>query len=222
MTSTISRSIIAATLSVVFVTSCNPKPAGQEPVVPVNGLFVLPLSLNLLTGEKSQLAATLFTQGTATDSSSSTTWVSGNATIATVSATGRVSALAPGRTTITGTSAGKSATVQLVVQAPGLQLLPLTMQLTYFEPAAAPADAGADFDGGVPRYDSDSFVANRLNADGTRTNIASSMLWGSSDPAVASVVPDGGVVTAVGEGECVITGFIDGETVTGNVVVTPE
>lgn len=222
MTSTFSRRIIVATLGVVFVSSCNPKPAGQEPVVPLNGLFVLPLSLNLLTGEKSQLAATLFTNGTATDSSTSTTWVSGNATVATVSDTGRVSALAPGRTTVTGTSAGKSGTVQVVVEAPGLQLLPVTMQLSYFEPAEGPADAGADYDGGVPRYDSDSFVANRLNMDGTRTNIASSMLWGSSDPSVASVVPDSGVVTAVSEGECVITGLIDGETVTGTVVVTAE
>ena len=57
MTSTISRRVLLATLSVVLVTSCNPRPAGQEPVVPVDGLFVLPLSLNLLTGERSQLSS---------------------------------------------------------------------------------------------------------------------------------------------------------------------
>ncbi|MDP3504113.1 MAG: Ig-like domain-containing protein [Myxococcales bacterium] len=222
MTSTISRSVLLATLSVVLVTSCNPRPAGQEPVVPLDGLFVLPLSLNLLTGERSQLSSTQFKNGEATSTTSTTAWSSANPAVATVSATGRVSAETPGRTTITGTVEGKTATVQVVVSAPSLQLLPLTMQLAYFEPAPAPDDAGADYDGGVPRYDSDSFVANRLDADGGRTNIASSMLWGSSDPSVASVVPDSGVVTAVGEGECVITGFLDGETVTGNVVVTPD
>jgi trimeric autotransporter adhesin len=222
MISTISRKMLLATLSVALVSSCNPKPAGQEPLVPLNGLFVLPLSLNLLTGESSQLLSTQFADGVATSATANTTWSSANSTIAKVTAKGLVTAEAPGRTTITGTSQGKTATVQVVVSSPSLQLLPLTLRLSYFEPKPAPADAGADYDGGVPRYDSDSFIANRLNADGTRTNIAGTLNWGSSDPSVASVVPDSGVVTAVGEGECVVTGFIDGETVTGNVVVTPD
>ncbi|MDP3233818.1 MAG: Ig-like domain-containing protein [Myxococcales bacterium] len=221
MISTTSRSLVLATLSVVFVSSCEPKPAGQEPVVPLNGLFVLPLALNLLTGETGQLSSTQFKNGEATSTTATTTWASASAAIATVSTTGEVTAQAPGRTTITGTVDGETVTVQVVVSSPALQLLPLTMHLSFYEPPEPEPDAGP-VDAGVARYDSDSFVANRLNMDGTRTNIASSMLWGSSDLSVASVVPDSGVVTAVGEGECVITGFIDGETVTGTVVVTPD
>ncbi|MBE2253562.1 MAG: Ig-like domain-containing protein [Myxococcus sp.] len=213
--------LVLLALLVAFVTSCNPKPAGQEPVVPLNGVFVLPRSLTLLTGETSQLSAQRFQNGEAADVTSTATWTSGNTGVVTVSGTGLVTALAPGRTTLTGAVEGASSSVQVVVESPALQLLPLTMTLTYYEPPAPDPDAGP-VDAGVARYDSDVFVANRLNADGTRTNIASSLLWGSSNPSVASVVPDSGVVTAVSEGECVITGFIDGETVTGRVVVTPE
>lgn len=206
-------------LAILF--ACNPKPVGVEPFTPLDALLVLPLSVNMITGTTAQLGAQRFKDGTGTDKTASTVWASQNTNVVTVSSKGRLTAVNPGRTTVKGTVDGVSASVQVVVEAPGLQLLPITMSLEY-QPVNKFPDGGIKTyeDGGTGEfYGSDKFVANLLADDGSRSDVSDQMLWGSSDPSIAEVT-DGGRVTAVSEGEATITGIYKGQTVTGTVSVS--
>ncbi len=202
--------LLIAPLAAVLALSCEPKPAGQESFTYFDGVLLLPLSVNMLTGTTAQLGAQRFKDGTGTDKTADTTWSSSDNSVVTVSTKGRLTAKAPGRTTVKGTVDGKSASVQVIVEAPALQLLPVHMDLEYLQPT----------DGGDPHdFGSQKYVANLLLEDGGRTDVSDQMLWGSSDTSVASVT-DGGVVTAVGAGDAVITGIYEGQTVLGDVTVS--
>lgn len=202
--------LLIVPLALALSFSCEPKPAGQTPFTPLDALLVLPLSVNMVTGTTAQLGAQRFKDGTGTDRTADAVWASTDSNVVTVSTKGRLTAKNPGRTTVKGTVDGVSATVQVVVEAPGLQLLPVNMSLEYLQPT----------DGGDPHdFGSQKYVANLLLEDGGRSDVSDMMLWGSSDPSVASVT-DGGVVTAVSAGEAVITGIYEGQTVLGNVSVS--
>jgi uncharacterized protein YjdB len=209
--------LLIVPLAILF--ACNPKPVGLEPFAPLDALLVLPLSVNMLTGTTAQLGAQRFKDGTGTDKTAAATWMSNDTNVVTVSSKGLLTAVNPGRTTVKGTVEGASATVQVIVEAPGLQLLPQTIFLEYRPALTRNPDGGlpvADF----PRVTtSDTFTANLLLEDGGRINVADRMIWGSSNPGAATV-EDGGVVTSTGVGDAVITGILDGEAVTANVSVS--
>ncbi len=83
--------------------------------VPVALVTVSPASVTVLVGQTVQLTATPKDAGGNPLAGRSVAWSSGNATVATVSGSGLVTARAAGSTTITATSEGQSGTASLTV-----------------------------------------------------------------------------------------------------------
>ena len=85
--------------------------------VPVATVTVTPATANVVVGATQQLTATTLDANGAVLASRVVTWASSDATKATVSASGLVTAVAAGSTTITATSEGKSGTSAITVTA---------------------------------------------------------------------------------------------------------
>lgn len=79
----------------------------------VTGIGVTPASLSILENDKVQLTATLYPQG----ATGTITWASSDTSVATVSATGEVTAVAAGSATITATCETYSDTCAVIVTA---------------------------------------------------------------------------------------------------------
>jgi uncharacterized protein YjdB len=79
----------------------------------VTGIGVTPASLSILENDKVQLTATLYPQG----ATGTITWASSDTSVATVSATGEVTAVAAGSATITATCETYSDTCAVTVTA---------------------------------------------------------------------------------------------------------
>ena len=90
------------------------------PPAPVASVSIAPTSVSLQTGATSQLTATLRDASNNVLSGRVVTWSSANGSIALVSSTGLVTAVAPGTVQITATSETKTGTSTITVQAPQL------------------------------------------------------------------------------------------------------
>jgi uncharacterized protein YjdB len=141
-------------------------------------------------------------QATGTYSDSSThsitnavTWVSSNKSVATVSSNGVVSAQGAGTATITATQNGISGSQGLVVTSS--QVTSITISSTNSSPKVAEAT-------------SVQLTATGTFADGTTQNLTSVATWTSSNPAIATVSRNGGVVTGVAPGTVNVTAAFNG------------
>src|SRR5207244_13004142 len=85
---------------------------------PVATVSVSPASINLQTGQTSQLTPTLKDANGNVLTARAVTWSSDNGSVATVNATGLVTASGVGTATITATSEGKSGTASVTVTEP--------------------------------------------------------------------------------------------------------
>ena len=128
-------------------------------------------------------------------------WSSNNESVATVSATGMVTALSPGGAIISATSEGRTTPASVTVAAipvASVQLQPRTLTLINGQTAelqAQPLDAN-----GKP-------LVGRL------------ILWFTNNAAVATV-SDNGLVTAQSPGSAIITATVEGKSETSTVTVT--
>ncbi|HEV8364257.1 MAG TPA: Ig-like domain-containing protein [Gemmatimonadaceae bacterium] len=171
------------------------------PVVPaVTGISVTPGSATLIKGQTAQLSAVV----TANDPSVATTvtWASSNAAVATVSATGLVTAVAPGAATVTATSTANAnfkAGAQITVTGSGIRSV-----------RVSPDNAI------VPTGSTLQLVAN-VDAD---AGVARTVTWTSTNTAVATVSATG-VVTGVSAGTTTIVAAstVDA-SVTGAAAIT--
>jgi uncharacterized protein YjdB len=169
--------------------------------VPVASVTVTPSSASLRVGASVQLSAATKDSANNVLNGRSVTWSSSAPTVATVSASGLVSAVAVGSATITAMSEGKSGTAAIAVSV---------------VPVAAVAVAPAS-------------VALRVGAtaqlSATATDSANNVLtgrvvtWSSSAPAVATVSATG-LVSAVAAGSATITATSEGKSGTAAVSVT--
>ena len=167
--------------------------------IAAQSVSVSPTQQTLRPGDSLQLTATVLPPET---TNKTVTWTSNNTSVATVSSSGLVSAASPGSATITATTSNaKTATCQITVESPvtGVTLSENSLAL----------NAGG---------------SAQLTATVLPTNAANkNVVWTSADPAVATVSADG-LVSAVGNGQTVITvttedgGYTDTCTVT---VTTP-
>ena len=123
--------------------------------------------LSLAKGKSVQLSASV-SPSNATNKT--VTWSSSDASVASVTGTGYVSAVKAGTAAITASAGGKSASVSVVVKAAGSVPVPVSMVSVSGSPTVSPANA---------------------------TNKA--VVWGSLDPSVAMVGADG-TVTGVKAG----------------------
>src|SRR4029079_15609865 len=84
-------------------------------LAPVNTVTVLPNPSSTFVGFTTTLTATLKDANGNTQTGRTVTWQSSNTTVASVNSSGVVTGLAPGTSTITATSEGKSGTSTLSV-----------------------------------------------------------------------------------------------------------
>ena len=132
-------------------------------------------------GETSQLSATVKDQNEATMSGASVTWSSSSASVATVSSTGLVTAVANGTTTITATSGSASANSNASIQQVAVSITLSPDSLVF----AAPGDTAT-------------VMATILDAGGSEVT-SPNLTWSSSDTTTATV-DSSGVVTGVASG----------------------
>ncbi len=171
-------------------------------VAPVNAIAATPASASLVVNSTLQYFAVVKDSLGATVADRAVSWSSGDLSVATISATGLLTARAVGKTSVTATSEGKSITVPVAVSAmpvasiainngPGSMLLGATMLLN-----AVTSDANATV------------------LDG-RT-----ITWVSSDGTVAAVTTIGQVTTKK-VGITKITATSEGKSATVTITVLP-
>lgn len=168
---------------------------------PVASVAIAPSAVSLVAGQTTTLVATPKDAGGNALNGRSVTWNSSVPTVATVSQTGVVTAIAPGAATITATSEGKSATAGVTVTAvPAASVTVTPAATTLIQGATAPLSATVkDAAGNV-------LVGRAIS-------------WSTSAPGVATVSATG-VVTAIAAGNATITATSGSASGTANVTVT--
>lgn len=149
-------------------------------VNPATGIALDKKNLDMAKGQTEKLTATL----TPADANSTITWKSSNEAVATVANDGTVTAVSGGKTTITATAGGFSASCEVNV---GVPMNGISIE---------------DKDVKVSRGKT---VELKVNYDPADTTTDKTVTWKSDNEAVATVDPATGVVTGVKAGEANIT-----------------
>ncbi|MFP5354259.1 MAG: Ig-like domain-containing protein, partial [Gemmatimonadota bacterium] len=196
---------IGMALGLVLLAACgDEKNGGTAPVPPaaVATVSVAPGTASVLVGRQVTLLA-VAKDADHRPLERAIAWASANAAIATVSATGTVTALAPGEVTITATSEGKvgSALIQ-VAQVP-----------------VAEVRLSADEEVVLEWNGSTQLSAVAMDAEGN-TITGRAVAWQSSKPEVVTVAPDG-TLQAQASGVANVTAIIEGKAATVGVRVNP-
>ena len=168
---------------------------------PVTSVMVTPTSASVLQGQTLQLTATIKDSAGNVLSGRAVTWTSSDASVATVSSSGLVGAVAAGSVTITATSEGRSGTAAIVVANTPVASV-----------VVSPASAGVLVGGTVQLAASPRDAAGNALAGRTVT-------WASSNNGVATV-NGSGVVTGVTVGSATITATSEAKSGTGAITVT--
>jgi uncharacterized protein YjdB len=169
--------------------------------VPVASVTVSPATANILVGATQQLTATTLDAGNATLTGRTVTWSSSDATKASVSSTGLVTAVTAGSATITASSEGKNGSSTITVLGNPVASVAVT---------PSTASMSVSF--------TQQFTATVLDGGG---NVLSgrTITWSSSDATKATVTASG-LVTAVAVGSSTITATSEGKSGTAAVTVT--
>jgi uncharacterized protein YjdB len=176
------------------------EPAGPEPVASVS---VFPLNVTLIVGNKQQLSATALDDGGNVLSERDVAWSSADTTIAKVSATGEMTAVAPGGpVAITATIEGKAAVGQVTV---------IPVPIATLELSPNPAQVAVSLTTQLA-------LVARDSAGNVLTGRTATVF--SANPAVATV-SSSLVVTGVTAGTTTISATAGGKTATATVNVVP-
>jgi len=171
------------TITAVSVADTNLKGTATVNVVPViRSVAVAPTTATLFIGNTQQLAATVVAEGSLP---STVTWQSGTPSVATVSASGLVTAVAVGTATITAASTAdpsKTASATITV-APRPISVAITQRVVGLNPGTSTT------------------LTATVSAD---PGVSTAVTWTSATPAVATIT-QGGVVTGVAGGTSLIT-----------------
>ncbi|MBL8983057.1 MAG: Ig-like domain-containing protein [Gemmatimonadetes bacterium] len=175
-------------------------PAAPPPPPPpaVTTVEVSPATANLVAPGEVALTATVKDQNGNVMSGKTVAWSTSEATIATVSADGRVSVIRPGSATITATVEGKAGSATVTGLAPVARVAVSTDSLV------------------LAAGDTVTLVATPRDAQGNPLP-QRPVTWQSPDPTIATITT-GGLLTAVGAGRIEVTARA--ESITTRVVVT--
>lgn len=171
-------------------------------LVPVATVTVNPATASLVIGGTQQLSATARDAAGAALTGRLVAWSSGTPGVATVSATGVVTAVSPGTATITATSEGRSGTATITVA-------PVPVASVAVSPATATVTVG------IPQQ----FSAIARDAAGNALT-GRAVTWGSGNTGIATVSATG-LVTGVSSGTVTITATVEGRTGTATIAVLP-
>lgn len=127
-------------------------------------------------------------------------WSTGSSAIATVNASGAVTGVAPGQTTLTATAAGKQDVVSITVA-------PVPVATVGVAPMTASVAAGATLQLTATTFDASNNVLGRP------------VSWSTSDPSRAAV-SSSGVVTGVAAGVALISATSEGKSGSAQITVT--
>jgi uncharacterized protein YjdB len=180
-----------ATLTVLDTGTSSPQlvtltGTGTSPIL--QSISVTPSGASLIAGYTQQFTATgTYSNGTTQNLTSSVTWSSSSKSIATVSAGGLATGVAPGSATITAKSGTISGSTALSVTAAVLTSIAVT-------PANASVAAG----------DKQQYTATGTYSNGTTQNLTSSATWSSSATSIATVT-SAGLATGLAQGSATIT-----------------
>ncbi len=181
----------------LLLTGCNS--GDKDPILTPDTLtgmtqiVVNPTSPNIPAGLSRQFEALgVYADGTSVNISDRVTWNSATTTVATINATGMVSAVTNGTSVISAAVAGKTGQTTLTVTDAALVSITLT-------PLTGTANAGVNVQ----------FGATGVYSNGTSQDLTSTVLWTSSDLAIASFnpdrLPDSGLASAKAPGVSTIT-----------------
>ena len=171
------------------------------PPVPVATVAVNPTTASLAVGGTQQITATpRDAQGNAL-AGRAVTWQTGNANVATVSATGLITATGTGNTTVTATSEGKVGTVNVTVTPPPVGSVTVT-----------PSTASLSVAGTTT-------LTATVRTEGGATITGQPVTWSTDKPLIAAV-SQSGVVTGLLPGSATITATSGGKTGTATITVS--
>lgn len=192
------KTIPIAALAAVLISACPGCTCKVNPEIHVQSVSVSPQSIDLLTGQTYSLTVSVLPDDAADKSVS---WRSGNASIASVSNDGVVTAKSPGETVITAVTldGGRSASCSVCVKDPVVEVSSVTLSqtsLTLTEGESATLSATLSPDNATDR----------------------SIRWSSSDPEVASVAD--GLVKALAAGTAAITVSSSNPDISASCLVT--
>ena len=182
--------VILCCVITVLAISCD-----KEKDVAVSSVSLSQPTAEMIIGETVQLNATVLPSD-ATDKS--VTWASSKQSVATVSGSGKVTAVAEGVSTITASAGGKSASCTVTVSKGYVAVTSITLNKTELA---------------LEKGLSETLTATVAPDDATDKTVT----WSSSNEAVASV--NDGVVLGVSEGESIITAKAGEKTATCKVIV---
>lgn len=170
--------------------------------VPVSVVSVTPATATLIAGGTQQLTASARDSAGTVLTGRPVTWSTNAPTVATVSATGLVTAVGPGTATITATSEGKSATAAITVLPP-IATVSVTL--------------GSSSVG----------IGQTVNATVALRDAAGNLLtgrqvtWGTTNPTIATVSSETGIITGVAAGAATITATSEGKIGSATIAVMP-
>ena len=182
------------TIVSLFLTACSEK----EQEITVQSIAISQPSAELKIGEMLNLKATVSPSNATYDG---ITWTSTRTTVATVSGSGLVSALAEGNTTITAMAGGKTASCSVTVVKGVVAVSSISLNKDSIE---------------LVEGDSETLTATVSPSDATDKTVS----WSSSNTGVATVKD--GTITAVKEGEATITAKAGEKTASCKVVVAKK
>ena len=194
----IAKAIVALVLigSIGLLAACGGSGSTAAPTG-LTSISVGPPDSSFAVGVTQQLGATgVYSDGSKKDLSAGVTWSSSSTAVATTTATGMVTALTPGSTTITATLNGVSGTTTLTVT-------PATLVSIGIAPATATLANGTHRQ----------FTAMGVYSDNSSHDVTSMVTWSSSNTAIASVsntAGSNGLVTALAVGSTSIGATLNG------------
>ena len=188
------KKILLSVIAIIGVAlSC--KKAPEE--VPVTSVTISQTTAEMIIGETVQLIATI-TPMSATDKN--IVWSSSKQSVATISNSGLVTAVAEGQSTVTASAGGKSATCTIIVSKGFIEVSSITLNKNELS---------------LARGKSETLIPTVNPSDATDPTVT----WTSSDAKVASVDAHGKVV-AIDGGSAVITAKAGSHQATCTVSVT--
>lgn len=186
-----------------------PTPSVSQPSAPPNSIAIIAPESTLYIGDAMQITARVADSAGRLLSDVPVAWRSENPTVASISASGLISARGLGSTSISAEVGEVTTSLPLVVQRPPV--------VATREPVATVVvswDRNGILPGGTAQ-----FLASPRDANGNRLS-GRSISWQSSDPNVASVGADGSV-TGRSTGTARITATSEGRSGSGIVTVRP-
>jgi uncharacterized protein YjdB len=165
-------------------------------------IVITPAMPNVAVGIRLQFVATgIFTDGSSQNLTSLVTWTSSDEDVASITPTGRTTAVAVGSATI-------SASFQDVTGETLLTVSPVQLAAITVTPAMASIAVGTRLQ----------FIATGILTDGSAQDLTDDVTWASSNVGFASITSPGGLATAVAPGTTTISATF--QNFTGSTTVT--